>query len=113
MLRGDIVLAAQYDRVYIVNTNDAETMRNLSCKEAYVITYGLCNKATLTVSSMGQHHIVLCLQRAISTLDGRIIEPQEFSINLLREQNPETIMLIAAVCLINGVSANALSKFMF
>lgn len=113
MLRGDVVLATKCDKVFIVNSDDTDIMRSLSCKEAYVITYGLCNKATLTASSIGQHHIVLCLQRAITTLEGKTIEPQEFTISLSREFNPETVMLIAAVCLTSGVSASALSKFMF
>ncbi|NLB81346.1 MAG: hypothetical protein GX800_07025 [Clostridiaceae bacterium] len=107
------MLATENDKVYVINANDTDTIKHLNFKEAYVITYGLCNKATITLSSITEEHIVLCLQRAIITLDGQTIEPQEISFSLSKEYDPETIMLITAICLISGISANKLSNFMF
>jgi hypothetical protein len=103
----------QHDKIYVVSANDTESIKRLKNKKVYVVTYGLCSKATLTASSIEQNHMVLCLQRAIVTLDGKKIEPQEFSVYPSKEYDPETVMLIMAICLTSGVSADKLSKFMF
>jgi hypothetical protein len=57
--------------------------------------------------------MVLCLQRSVTDLGGNKIEPQEFSVSPSKEYDPEIIMLIAAICMISGVPADKLSKFVF
>ena len=108
-----MVGTGEHGKVFIVNNNDTETINRLKDKKAYVITYGLCNKATLTLSSIEQDRMVLCLQRSVTDLGGNKIEPQEFSVSPSKEYDPEIIMLIAAICMISGVPADKLSKFVF
>ncbi len=107
------MVTAEQELVYIVNADDTSKMQSLGNKNAYVITYGLCNKATLTISSITAEHIVLCLQRSILTFSGNVIEPQEFSIPISSECDPETIMLITAMCLVSGIPASNLTRFVF
>ena len=41
------------------------------------ITYGFNSKATITISSVKDEKILVCLQRDIQKVDGKIIEAQE------------------------------------
>jgi len=104
---------ACFDKVFLVNTDDINQIGYSGKEQAYIITYGLGNKATITVSSIEEDYIVLCLQRSIVTLDMTLIEPQEFSVRLTKKYDIETIMLITSICLISGVPINKLSKFVF
>lgn len=45
-----------------------------------VISYGFQNKATFTVSSVSEHHIIICLQRIMKTISHRKYEPEEFEV---------------------------------
>ncbi|OQB14038.1 MAG: hypothetical protein BWY15_01410 [Firmicutes bacterium ADurb.Bin193] len=100
-------------RIVLVNTDITSSTNVLIDKEAYVVTYGLNSRATLTVSSIEESKVVLCLQRSITDLDGRVIEPQEFSVYISGEIDAEMILLMSAVLLISGVSLDRLSEFVF
>ena len=45
-----------------------------------IITYGLNQKATVTVSSITEDRVMACLQRNIEDINNNIIEVQEFII---------------------------------
>ncbi len=57
-----------------------------------VITYGFHNKATISVSSIEENTIIVCLQRIIKTIQGNAIEPQE--IEIIRPRNIEINCLL-------------------
>lgn len=101
------------DKIILVNTDDTAAISTLQQQKAYVITYGFNSKATLTASSVNENQMVLCLQRSIVDLDGREIEPQEFSVSLLGKYEPEIVMLAVAIFILSGISIDKLSKFMF
>lgn len=42
-----------------------------------IITYGLASKSCVTLSHIGEEAVMLCIQRDLNTLEGRIIPPQE------------------------------------
>lgn len=45
-----------------------------------IITFGFNHKSTLTVSSVSDEKIIMCIQREIKSLKNRVIEPQEIKI---------------------------------
>ncbi len=114
-MQGVIGLPAveAHDKVFFVRLDDAASIDALSRRMAYVLTYGMGSKATLTVSSIEDTHMVLCLQRAVTDLCGNVIEPQEFSVSLMGDCDPDFVMLVAGMLLIGGVSVETLSKFVF
>lgn len=101
------------EKIILINNDDIDAISTLQSQKAYVVTYGLNSKATLTASSIEKNQIVLCLQRTIVDVDGNEIEPQEFSVSLLDDYDPELVMLIMAISIINGISIDKLSRFMF
>ncbi len=72
------------DYMAIINTDEKNLV--LNSRQALTISYGLNPLATVTASSMKQEDnntsFSCCLQRAIVTLKGNLLEPQEFFVKL-------------------------------
>ena len=52
-----------------------------------VITFGFNTKATISISSVKEEKIIVCLQRDIEKINGKIIESQEKEIKLSKEND--------------------------
>lgn len=52
-----------------------------------VITFGFNHKSTVTISSIDDEKVIICIQRNIKTLKNKLIEPQEIIIKNSREYN--------------------------
>lgn len=65
--------------VFSQNIMAVDFLRNNHIKN--IITFGYRSTDTLTSSSFNNDKKTICLQRQIHTIDGRIIEPFEFSID--------------------------------
>lgn len=52
-------------------------------KPIKVITFGFNSKATITISSVNEEKIIVCLQRELERPDNTIIESQEKEINII------------------------------
>jgi len=68
---------------------------------AYVLTYGLSMKCTLTASSITEDNFVCCLQRSIASVGGKIIAPQEFTVKNFLD-NIHSMLAVICVCLVYG-----------
>ena len=87
--------------IFIMNMDDPETCKILQKYRATVITYGMNPRASVTVSSIDQDikditSIQCCIQRKLMTIEGKVIEPQEFSIKI-PEPTPMNIQNILGV----------------
>jgi len=57
---------------------DIDILKNIEIeKPIKVITFGFNSKSTITVSSVNDEKIIVCLQRDIQKLNGKILESQE------------------------------------
>lgn len=54
-------------------------------KNSNVITFGFNHKSTVTVSSISEENIVICVQREIKSFKNKLIEPQELTIKNEKE----------------------------
>ena len=66
----------------IVNSDIKNNLLFLKNLKANIITYGFNAKATITVSSIKEENTMLCIQRNIETVDGKVIEEQETNIKI-------------------------------
>lgn len=66
---------------YIIVNSDKVDLKILQDLNAISITYGFNGKATVTMSSIEDEELILCLQRNITTLQNKKIEPQEIRID--------------------------------
>lgn len=66
----------------ILNSDIVENLEMVKNLNLSVITYGFNSKATVTMSSLDDDNMLVCLQRNIKDIDGSIIEQQELYVNL-------------------------------
>ena len=56
-------------------------------KPIKVITFGFNTKATITISSVKEEKIIVCLQREVEKINGEILENQEKEIKINKENS--------------------------
>lgn len=79
-------------------------------RSACAVSYGMSPRDTVTLSSINETKLVLALQRELVTLEGEVLERQEFSIRRERmAAAPEDLLAAAAGLLILGVSPEHLA----
>ena len=74
--------------------------RGMRCRSA--VSYGTSPRDTLTFSSLEGDRICPALQREIVSLDGRVVERQEFVAPFPPGENPMTFLAAAGVLLLLG-----------
>ena len=84
----------------IVNSDLKSNLSLLDDLNLTVITYGFNSKATITISSVTEDRVLICLQRSITDSKGNIIEPQE--IQIMPSEHTNDIMGIVTILLIYG-----------
>jgi len=69
-------------KIVIANSDDGRILQFVASLEAQIITYGLNPKAAITASSCSDDIYVICVQRAMVTIDDEPILPREFSVKI-------------------------------
>lgn len=86
--------------VIIINSDNKEIFPFTICPGTTLITCGINSKASVTASSVicdGDYETVqCCIQRAIRTISGERLEPQEFSVSV-RDDKQNVAGVLAAV----------------
>ena len=101
--------------VAIVNVDDIDLITLLQGMKHSFVTYGFNTKASITTSSIGdsvfKDTFICCLQRSISTRNGKIIEPQEYKLKLeASEFDSHNVLAAASFAIINGIDLNNISE---
>ena len=101
--------------VAIVNVDDIDLITLLQGMKHSFVTYGFNTKASITTSSIGDRvfkdTFICCLQRSISTRNGKIIEPQEYKLKLeASEFDSHNVLAAASFAIINGIDLNNISE---
>lgn len=98
----DIIKKAKY---LVINSDEEISLNSLENIDLNVITFGFNSKSTITVSSVRDEGILLCIQRNMLLASGDKIEPQEISIRKVEQKIPTNIMMgIATSLLLYGKS---------
>ena len=74
-----------------------------SLSAGWVVSYGLDRRDTLTLSAMEPGRLWAALQREIVTLDGTVVEGQEFPLSNRRELPPMEALACVGVQLLLGI----------
>ena len=90
----------------IINTDINSTFKISDKSKANIITYGLNQKATVTISSITDSNILIYLQRNIKNIEDKTIEVGEKRIKLNPKSKLKTyeILIIYTIFLINSKS---------
>jgi UDP-N-acetylmuramoyl-L-alanyl-D-glutamate--2,6-diaminopimelate ligase len=104
------------NKIAIINVDDKHGIKLIEGNNrVLVLTYGLSNKATITASSLdisNDLNFNVCLQRGLTTIDGKEIEPIEFKINvnLMGRHNVYNALAATAVALTFGVDISIIRE---
>ena len=74
------------------------------------VSYGLSDRDSITVSSLGEDRMVLSLQRELVTLPGYVLERQEFCLPRPLSLSIEQALLVYGALLMMGVRPSCLSR---
>jgi len=101
--------------IVIVNVDDTDFARFSEGMKCYVVTYGFNTKASITTSSVGdvvfKESFICCLQRTIFTKDGKVIEPQEYRIDIEpNEFNTHNVLAAVTFAVVNGIDLGSLER---
>ncbi|WP_160317276.1 Mur ligase family protein [Oxobacter pfennigii] len=104
-------------KILILNTDDDIWKNNMFFNDTYLITYGLGSKSTVTASSIDygdKLEFCYCLQRSISTLNGKEIEPMEIPVTLkaVGQHNVYNGMAAVTSALFCGISPDNIRSIM-
>jgi hypothetical protein len=96
-------LSLSENTVTVVDSSDELSILLLSETKSRPVCCGMSPKDTLTAASITDDKAVISLQRTITTLSGREIEPMEIVADILSEEEIELsdILLTAAVMLVS------------
>ena len=68
-----------------------------------VIVCGMNSKNTITLSSLNSDTLFAALQRTVTDNNGKLIEPEEYKIQLSKSYEPFSVMASISVLLLNSV----------
>ena len=94
--------AGQPPQVAVLGADDAAAARYLGDRCEGCITCGMSCRDTITLSSLHDEDAVICLQRAVTALDGTRVEPGEFPVRLSHRLDAYTVMACAATLIAAG-----------
>lgn len=92
-------------RYLVINSDEGINLDLLENIDLNIITFGFNSKSSITVSSVRDESILLCVQRNMKLIAGNKIEPQEISIRKVEQKLPTNIMMgIATILLLYGIN---------
>ena len=83
-------------------TKNEELFQNINAK---ILTYGLKQKSTITTSSIEENQVIVSIQRAFESFDGKIIEQQEVPVELIKNGTKDLYNSLIKIAIINICAA--------
>lgn len=88
-----------------------------SCVAKYsprsIVSFGLCCKNTITVSSLLENILIISIQRELVTLTNKHVDEQEFSVSISDPEEPELILAAVAILLLADVPIDKICTIAF
>ena len=98
MAKGILILKNRLDEtmpapvpdefVCVIGSQNAQAAQMLCGSKASVVTCGTGPKDTLSLAGLDTTAACVSLQRNMATLDGRLLEPHDFSVTLTQRRSP-------------------------
>lgn len=89
----------------ILESGNQQAAALLQNSKSPVVTCGMSTKDTLSVASVEEDGAVLSLQRNVSTLDGRLVEPHDFRVSFRAGMRSQQLLSISMILLLCGVDS--------
>lgn len=90
---------------YVMESKNLRAAALLNGMEASVVTCGTGRKDTLSIAGLQSSNAALSLQRTVETVDGRLLEPHDFTVDFSEKRSPHQLLLISAALLLSGIDS--------
>lgn len=88
------------ETIGICESSAQKSLKNFTKQNTLTITCGLNLKSTVTLSSINENNMLVCLQRSLITINENIIEPADFKIELSKNYLPFSVMAAFVVLIL-------------
>lgn len=85
----------------VINTDRIKSIEMFKEYDLKIFTFGFNSKALVTASSVTDDGVLICVEKEIESISGKIIEPQEIKVK--NSEDAESIMAVACTLLIYGI----------
>lgn len=85
----------------VINTDRIKNIEMFKEYDLKIFTFGFNSKALVTASSVTDDGVLICVEKEIESISGKIIEPQEIKVK--NSEDAESIMAVACTLLIYGI----------
>lgn len=84
----------------IVNSQDSSALSKLLSLSTPTIVCGMSAKDSITISSIGETQAVISIQREITLLSGKNLEPCEFKVANIDKVDEEDLLIMCAILIL-------------
>ena len=83
-----------YSKCFIYNYDNDNNIEKYKKMDLQLITFGFNPKSTVTISSVTDENILMCIQKKLYGMNNKLIEPQEIKININKNKKitPNTMI---------------------
>lgn len=85
------------------NVRAAALLKDTGCT---AVTCGTSPKDTLSIAALEEGSAVLSLQRTLETLNGKMLEPHDFTVKCSEARSPHQLLTVCAALLIAGADSS-------
>ena len=108
-----IVKHSSKNSYLIINSDLINELFTLPKSSHIILDYGLNMRATITASSITDEKFFCCVQRNIMTIEGLLIEPQEFAVTISSPDDVYSVLCFISLLLVCNVKKNLISGIKF
>jgi hypothetical protein len=91
----------------VLETKNAAAAALLKSSACAAVTCGTGQRDTLSVAGLESAGATLSLQRNLTTLAGKTLEPHDFNVRFTAERSPHQALFVSAALLISGADSAA------
>lgn len=92
--------------LYVLETKNIRAAALLKGTGTTAVTCGTGPKETLSIAGLEDGTAALSLQRTLKTLNGRTLEPHDFTVKFSAPRSPHQLLMVCATLLISGVDSS-------
>lgn len=94
------------DCLCILESKNVRAAALLKGSGTAVVTCGTSSRETLSIAGLEESNAALSLQRTLSTLDGQMLEPHDFTVKFSEPRSPHQLLMVCAALLISGADSS-------
>lgn len=94
---GKIKEVTKKSKYLLINSDEGIGSKLFDENNLNIITYGLNNKATITVSSVEEESILIDIQREIKDINEKVIEVGESKVGHMKNRNVQEILVMESL----------------